>query len=96
MSSKRTIKKKTKKGAVKSRGKGTSRVHGSNGRGITRVHGNGEDYLPDVGFSFDDYPSPTYLNPESPEEREKRLLSRKALTLRAFRTTYENRRRKAS
>ena len=33
---------------------------------------------------------------ESTEEREKRLATRKARTLKAFQTTYENRRRKAS
>lgn len=43
------------------------------------------------------YGPPVHLNPETKEEREKRLAARKALTLRAFQTTYENRhRRKAS
>ena len=36
------------------------------------------------------------INPESKEEREKRLAARKARTLKAFQTTYENRHRKAS
>lgn len=40
---------------------------------------------------------PGYLNPETKEEREKRLAARKALTLKAFRMAYENHhRRKAS
>jgi hypothetical protein len=90
MHSKKTAK-KTKKHATKSREKKTSRAHGSNGRSIMHFHGSGEDELPDIGFSFEDHPGPIYPNPESPEEREKRLSTRKALTLRAFQTTYENR-----
>jgi len=40
---------------------------------------------------------PTYIPGETPEEREKRLAARKALTLKAFQSAYENhqRRRKA-
>jgi hypothetical protein len=68
---------------------GKARANG-NGNGRARAAG------PKLEFSFDEHPRPAPLNPESPEEREKRLSSRKALTLRAFRTTYENRRRKVS
>lgn len=40
---------------------------------------------------------PTYIPGETPEEREKRLAAKKALTLKAFQLAYENhqRRRKA-
>jgi hypothetical protein len=41
-------------------------------------------------------PHPIRRNPEIAEEREKRLAARKALTLKAFRITYENHRRKTS
>jgi len=40
---------------------------------------------------------PYHINPETREEREKRLAARKALTLKAFEIAYENHhRRKAS
>jgi hypothetical protein len=39
---------------------------------------------------------PYRINPETNEEREKRLAARKALTLKAARIAYENHRRKAS
>lgn len=68
---------------------GKARANG-NGSGRTRAHG------PKFELSLDEYTRPARLNPESPEEREKRLAARKALTLRAFKMTYENRRRKAS
>jgi hypothetical protein len=42
------------------------------------------------------HPEPVRINPESKEDREKRLARRKARTIKAFQTTYENRRRKAS
>jgi hypothetical protein len=57
----------------------------------------GEEF--DFVFSSADdgeHPEPVRINPESKEEREKRLATRKARTLKAFQTTYENRRRKAS
>jgi len=37
---------------------------------------------------------PYQLNPESTEEREKRLAARKALTLKAFRIAYDNHHRR--
>lgn len=40
-------------------------------------------------------PQPVALNPESNEEREKRLAKRKAKTLKAFQLTYKNRREKS-
>ena len=41
--------------------------------------------------------TPVRINPESREERDKRIAARKARTLRAFKATYENRQqRKAS
>jgi len=36
------------------------------------------------------YEQPLYKNPESKEEREKRLKKREALTLKAFQIAYEN------
>ena len=95
MPAKRTAKKSGKKVNRAGEKKG-SRPSGLNRSGISIMHGNGGGKLPDIGFDFSDYPGPVYLNPESPEEREKRLSARKALTLRAFQTTYENRRRKTS
>jgi hypothetical protein len=88
--------KKSKKATVESNGKEPPRARGSNGAGISRVHVGREDELPELEFVFDETPRPALINPESSEEREKRLAARKALTLRAFRMTYENRRRKAS
>jgi len=85
---------KSGKKVQKAREKKDSR--GSKQPGISRFHGNGGGELADIGFDFSDCPRPVYLNPEAPEEREKRLAARKALTLRAFQTTYENRRRKTS
>jgi hypothetical protein len=50
----------------------------------------------DATFSFaddDGRPRPVRINPESQEEREKRLAKRKERTLKAFQKTYENRRK---
>jgi hypothetical protein len=93
MPAKKTAKQSGRKVKRVNEGK-ASRANGSKGTGVTRAHGNGEGNLPDVEFDFSDYPHQVYPNPETPEEREKRLSSRKALTLRAFRATYENRHRK--
>lgn len=91
------IKKSAKKPGGKAKGpRESTRSNGSKGVGISRVHGNGGGGLPEIEFDFSDYPGPRYPNPETSEEREKRLAARKALTLRAFQTTYENRRRKIS
>ena len=95
MPAKRVAKKSGKK--VKRAGeKKGARSSGSKRSDMSIMHGNGGGELPNIGFDFSDYPGPVYLNPESPAEREKRLSARKALTLRAFQTTYENRRRKTS
>jgi hypothetical protein len=92
------VKKKTPqksgKKSIKARENKASRNQDSKGRHISRFHGNDGGELPDIGFDFSDHPSPVHLNPETREEREKRLAARKALTLRAFQITYENRRRK--
>ena len=95
MPAKKTAEKSGKKIKRAAETKG-SRAHGSKNLGIMLVHGNGEEELADIEFDLSDYPRQVYPNPESPEEREKRLAARKALTLRAFQTTYENRRRKTS
>ncbi len=56
-----------------------------------------DDFVFDFNLAdHDGRPRPVRINPESKEERGKRLATRKARTLKAFQTTYENRRRKAS
>ena len=63
----------------------------------TRFHGAVLDLIEADDDLRNSYGPPVHPNPETKEEREKRLAARKALTLRAFKTTYENRhRRKAS
>lgn len=92
----------SKKAGKKSKGKTTKgrdepnmRAHGV-GPEFTPFDKNGDGVFPDLQFGERAISHPVYLNPETVEEREKRLAARKALTLRAFRTTYENRRRKTS
>lgn len=88
MSSKKGNKRNSKKTRV------TSSL---NGVKLVRVHGD-EPVLPLVESGEDsDYRS-VRLNPETAEEREKRLAARKARTLRIFQKAYENQRqqRKAS
>jgi len=91
MPSKRAAKKVSEAGAKErdKKGRGDSRL---NGNGATRARGS----TPELVFHTGARLRPSRLNPESSEEREKRLAARKALTLRAFHMTYENRRRKAS
>jgi hypothetical protein len=43
-----------------------------------------------VSSNGKDYEQPHYKNPETAEEREKRLAKREALTLRAFQIAYDN------
>jgi len=50
----------------------------------------------EVEFAAAHQRRPKETSRESPEERKERLAARKARTLKAFQTTYENRRRKAS
>lgn len=86
--------------------KGSKKVSGTTGRFISQRHrgnNNGsrltavdEDKI-EIDFTQATHPKPVRLNPESEEEREKRLAKRKALTLRIFQAAYENHhKRKAS
>jgi len=57
----------------------------------------GDDTTFEIDSTEATHPHPVRLNPESEEEREKRLAKRKALTLRIFQSAYENHhKRKAS
>lgn len=53
---------------------------------------SGERMLDEDLVIKSDSPRPYRLNPESAEQREKRLAKRKALTLKAFGIAYENHR----
>ena len=105
-SKKSTTKKASRKGAkltrfhgaprAQARGAKLTRVHGGE-RGIMHVYGGDEFPLPPPTHGNGHRKQPRYINPETREEREKRLAARKALTLRAFEMAYENNhRRKAS
>ena len=85
MPSKNTSKQSKNKSVSQHRQKAAhfSRVWGAD---VLRETGNGKGHQ-----------KPYRLNPETEEEREKRLAARKALTLKAARIAYENHhRRKAS
>lgn len=88
MSSKKTNKKNLRKAGTKSSRNGSKivRVHGNENIGI--MLSDEEDNM--LKIDYTDFPQPIHLNPESAEEREKRLARRKARTLRIFRTAYEN------
>jgi hypothetical protein len=90
MPTKNSSKKAKKTPAERLNPKGIARFHGGAGDEIEAAD-NGHDSF---AFTFDhgDYTHPVYPNPETGEARAKRLAARKALTLRAFRSTYENRR----
>ena len=68
-----------------------------NGVKLVRIYGDGPVLPLKIKEGSAQYP-PVYLNPETAEEREKRLAARKARTLRSFQKAYENQRqqRKAS
>lgn len=89
MQSERTTRTSTKKFRRTKRG---------NNNSVRTIKVLTRDELDFVFSSADDgeNPEPVRINPESKEGREKRLATRKARTLKAFQTTYENRRRKAS
>jgi RIO-like serine/threonine protein kinase len=88
MSSKKSNKKNLRKASIKSSRNGSKlvRVHSDENFGIM-LSDEGDNMLE---IDYTDFPQPIYLNPESAEEREKRLAKRKARTLRIFRTAYEN------
>ncbi|HEV7859571.1 MAG TPA: hypothetical protein VGO91_13205 [Pyrinomonadaceae bacterium] len=98
MSSKKSSKKRAKKTNQASNGNGAKLARFDGVENISRVW-SGEDgsTLARDGAEAS-RPQPVYLNPETTEEREKRLAERKALTLRIFQSAYENhrQRRKAS
>jgi hypothetical protein len=87
--------KKSKVSASKRRDEPNARCHGI-GPEFKAADRNGNGTAPVPQFGERTISHPVRLNPESAEERRKRLTDRKALTLRAFRITYENRRRKTS
>jgi hypothetical protein len=89
------IKKKSKGSGAKRGDEPNMRAHGVGPEFIV-ANRNGNGVAPVPQFAERAMSHPVRLNPESAEERRKRLAARKALTLRAFRTTYENRRRKTS
>jgi hypothetical protein len=88
MSVKKTTKKRSKKARAASKRNGKLQVVGYLGA-------RDEHVLP-LYMVEANHPFPVYLNPESAEEREKRIAKRKARTLRIFQTAYENHRNKAS
>jgi hypothetical protein len=83
--SKKATKKSSKKAHAKSRRDGKLQ--------LTRFPGADNRMLP-LYIIEANHPYPVYLNPESAEEREKRLAARKARTLRIFQTAYENHHRR--
>jgi len=95
-SKKGTTKKASRKGAKLTRFHGAPRAQ-ARGAKLGRVYGGDEFPLPPLMPGNGHRKQPRYINPETREEREKRLAERKALTLRAFEIAYENsHRRKAS
>lgn len=94
MSSKKTTKKRSKKvGGTADRIISAQHHVNNNGSMLTA---SDEDTI-EINFTEATHPKPVRLNPESEEEREKRLAKRKALTLRIFQAAYENHhKRKAS
>jgi len=87
-----------KKSSTKTTGK--KKPSQRNPQGITRVHGAADLMMSSNGYDddFEFHPIETRRNPPpSPEAEAKRRARRKALTLRAFQTAYDNvHRRKAS
>ncbi|HEX8650957.1 MAG TPA: hypothetical protein VF708_08940 [Pyrinomonadaceae bacterium] len=85
----------SKKNAPKKRKSGEVKQQGENDIQISRFHGVEEAVFPlPSGRNGKGDKQPVYLNPETNEDREKRLAARKALTLKAFKMAYENRRRR--
>lgn len=66
--------------------KATSRSR--SGAKLVRVHGDGPVLPLTINEDATQYP-PVYINPETAEERDKRLAARKARTLRIFQKAYE-------
>jgi hypothetical protein len=84
----------SKKGATKSSKKtGAGRARGAGNGAAARGNGKETGLLSQTTPAASSAPLQR-LAGETEEEREKRLAARKALTLRAFRMTYENRHRR--
>lgn len=97
MSSKKSVTKKSKRRTSTPR---AGRIwHGdeSPNIGYTLVSGDKLSLSPSTRSNGSARKQPQRINPETDEQREKRLAARKALTLKAARIAYENHhRRKAS
>ncbi len=79
-----TSKKNPKKTVTKSNGNGNRSVDVSQDENVAVV------FSDSLTFDQSNLPRPVRINPETAEEREKRLAKRKTLTLRVFRSAYEN------
>ena len=81
----------SKKSAPKKSKSTKAARRGRSGAQLVRVHGAEEAVLPLLlDWNGKGDKQPRYLNPETKEDREKRLAARKALTLKAFQMAYEN------
>jgi hypothetical protein len=89
MSSKKSASKGSKKIKTKRRSK-------TMGARVTAISSGLTEFALSSGRNGKGDKKPYYLNPETKEEREKRLAARKALTLKAFRMAYENHHRRKS
>jgi len=72
------------------------RTNNGAGRTASHVTDDESDLVRNLAADERHPGQPTRINGESKEARSKRLAARKARTLRAFQTTFENRSRKAS
>lgn len=80
-----------KRPSTKSKGNGSAPRHkaADNIKYVTS-----DTLAPDNAANGGRHPSPHRINPETEEDRRKRLAARKARTLRAFQITYENHHRR--
>jgi len=76
-------KKNPRKAETKSNGNGTRSLDVRQDKNVASV------FSDELTFDHSE-PRPIHLNSETAEEREKRLAKRKTLTLRVFRSAYEN------
>ena len=58
---------------------------------LVKVHGGSETMV--ISVTKNSRPQPVRINPESEEDRAQRLAKRKAATLKAFQTTYQQRKK---
>jgi hypothetical protein len=87
----------SKKGNNRSFKKPRTTSRSRSGVKLVRIHGDGPVLPLIIDEDSTQYP-PVYLNPETAEERDKRLAARKARTIRIFQKAYEahSQKRKAS